>query len=187
MKKITRFEVFKRDNFKCQYCGKNPPDIILEVDHVIPKSKGGDDDINNLTTSCFDCNRGKKNIPLDVLPISIIENAKILKEQKKQTEYYYRYLDEINQQKEDILKSIGHYFFNKFQKTKRTHDRYIFAGSFKVSIKMFLKIFNKYQIMEAVDIAFNNMQRKNKLTESNVFSYACGILHNWKKQKCQTE
>ena len=57
--KKIRFEVFKRDNFKCQYCGKEAPEVILEADHINPKSKGGTDDMLNLITSCFDCNRGR--------------------------------------------------------------------------------------------------------------------------------
>ena len=57
--KKLRFEVFKRDKFTCQYCGRKSPDVILECDHVQPKSKGGEDVLLNLTTSCFDCNHGK--------------------------------------------------------------------------------------------------------------------------------
>lgn len=57
--KKIRFEVFKRDSFTCQYCGKMAPDIILEVDHIIPVTEGGKNEILNLVTSCFDCNRGK--------------------------------------------------------------------------------------------------------------------------------
>jgi 5-methylcytosine-specific restriction endonuclease McrA len=57
----TRFEIFKRDNFTCQYCGRKPPEIILEIDHITPISKGGDEDQINLITACFDCNRGKSN------------------------------------------------------------------------------------------------------------------------------
>lgn len=59
LSKKIRFEVFKRDNFTCRYCGKSAPDVVLEVDHIIPVSKGGTDDICNLATSCLDCNRGK--------------------------------------------------------------------------------------------------------------------------------
>lgn len=59
-----RFEVFKRDAFKCQYCGKAAPDVILRVDHVRPVSKGGDDDLLNLITACFECNAGKGAIEL---------------------------------------------------------------------------------------------------------------------------
>ena len=37
-----RFEVFKRDNFTCQYCGRKSPDVILHVDHIDPVKNGGD-------------------------------------------------------------------------------------------------------------------------------------------------
>lgn len=58
--KGKRFEIFKRDGFTCQYCGRRPPDVVLEVDHIHPQSKGGTDDDLNLITSCFDCNNGKR-------------------------------------------------------------------------------------------------------------------------------
>ena len=54
-----RFEIFKRDGFKCQYCGAYPPNVTLEVDHLTPVCAGGDNAETNLITSCFDCNRGK--------------------------------------------------------------------------------------------------------------------------------
>lgn len=50
--KKIRFEVFKRDEFTCTYCGQKPPAVVLEVDHVIPVARGGQDAIENLTTSC---------------------------------------------------------------------------------------------------------------------------------------
>jgi hypothetical protein len=63
--KKARFEVFKRDSFTCQYCGKAAPDVVLHVDHIDPVSKGGGNDILNLITSCADCNGGKGACPLD--------------------------------------------------------------------------------------------------------------------------
>lgn len=62
--KKLRFEVFKRDSFTCQYCGASAPDVLLEVDHLRPVSKDGDNDILNLVTSCQGCNRGKSNIEI---------------------------------------------------------------------------------------------------------------------------
>lgn len=59
IKKSVRFEVFKRDSFTCQYCGKAAPDVVLHVDHIKPVSKGGENDLLNLITSCADCNLGK--------------------------------------------------------------------------------------------------------------------------------
>jgi len=67
--KRLRFEVFKRDGFCCQYCGRRPPDVVLELDHIDPRVSGGSDDELNLITSCFDCNRGKADKKLgDVHP-----------------------------------------------------------------------------------------------------------------------
>lgn len=59
--KKTRFEVFKRDGFKCQYCGASAPDVLLEVDHIQPVSKAGKHDLLNFTTACKPCNLGKSN------------------------------------------------------------------------------------------------------------------------------
>lgn len=60
-----RFQVLKRDGFTCQYCGKQPRNgAILEVDHVLPVSRGGQTVMANLRTACKHCNSGKSNIPL---------------------------------------------------------------------------------------------------------------------------
>ncbi len=58
----TRANVFERDNYTCQMCGRTISDgVKLEIDHIIPVSKGGSDNMSNLQTLCFDCNRGKSN------------------------------------------------------------------------------------------------------------------------------
>ena len=85
--KKTRFEVFKRDSFKCCYCGKSAPEIVLEIDHIEPICKGGDNSIFNLITSCFDCNRGKKGIRLN--------DSEEIKKQKEE-------LDKLNIKKEQL-------------------------------------------------------------------------------------
>ncbi len=56
-----RFEIFKRDDFTCQYCGRNVKKhkVVLAVDHIFPKRKGGEDRLSNFITSCSDCNLGK--------------------------------------------------------------------------------------------------------------------------------
>lgn len=41
--KRVRFEVFKRDSFCCQYCGKSAPDVVLVIDHIDPVSNGAMD------------------------------------------------------------------------------------------------------------------------------------------------
>jgi hypothetical protein len=59
-----RFAVLKRDRFTCVKCGQSPAkgnDVELEIDHINPVSKGGDNDISNLQTLCKRCNQGKKD------------------------------------------------------------------------------------------------------------------------------
>jgi hypothetical protein len=57
-----RWQVFERDNFKCVACGKSAIDgAILHVDHILPRSKGGKDIMDNYQTLCHLCNIGKSN------------------------------------------------------------------------------------------------------------------------------
>lgn len=59
-----RFDVFKRDNFKCCICGASPAkdiNVELHIDHIIPWSKGGETEIDNLQTLCSRCNLGKSD------------------------------------------------------------------------------------------------------------------------------
>jgi len=57
-----RFDVLTRDGFRCRYCGVSVADgAVLHVDHVIPRSKGGTDRMDNLVTACFACNVGKSD------------------------------------------------------------------------------------------------------------------------------
>lgn len=63
--KRTRFEVLKRDNHTCRYCGATTPDATLTVDHVMPVALGGSDDPSNLVAACRDCNYGKASTSPD--------------------------------------------------------------------------------------------------------------------------
>lgn len=56
-----RYEVLRRDKFQCVLCGASGREAKLEVDHIIPVSRGGADDLSNLRCLCFKCNRGKCN------------------------------------------------------------------------------------------------------------------------------
>jgi hypothetical protein len=60
-----RFQVLKRDDFKCCACGKSPsafPGLHLHVDHIIAWSNGGETIFENLQTLCEHCNLGKSNV-----------------------------------------------------------------------------------------------------------------------------
>lgn len=57
----NRFKIFKRDGFRCRYCGAQPGEKQLHVDHVHPRSRGGTDDPLNLVTACRACNLSKRD------------------------------------------------------------------------------------------------------------------------------
>ncbi|WP_082100087.1 HNH endonuclease [Anaeromyxobacter sp. PSR-1] len=54
-----RFQVLRRDDFRCTYCGRKPPEVVLHIDHVEAFSSGGLTKLDNLRTACSDCNLGK--------------------------------------------------------------------------------------------------------------------------------
>lgn len=62
--KKLRFEILKRDKFKCVYCGRAAPDVVLHVDHVEPRKNGGTNSSLNLVAACAPCNQGKAAVPL---------------------------------------------------------------------------------------------------------------------------
>lgn len=87
IKKSVRFEVFKRDSFTCQYCGRQAPEAVLHIDHIDPIAKGGTNDILNLITACDSCNMGKG--------VRELSDDSVIMKQKGQ-------LDELNERREQL-------------------------------------------------------------------------------------
>lgn len=56
---LSRKNIIKRDGNKCQYCGKK--NVEMTIDHIIPKSRGGEDTWENLIAACVRCNNRKGN------------------------------------------------------------------------------------------------------------------------------
>jgi hypothetical protein len=86
--KKTRFDVFKRDLFTCQYCGAHPPGVLLHVDHIVAVASGGTNDKDNLTTACEPCNAGKGARALTVAPEPLAKKAKRVAESEEQLRGY---------------------------------------------------------------------------------------------------
>lgn len=63
--KLSRRAIYKRDEYKCQYCGKKAPKQVpmedLTIDHIFPKSQGGKTSWENIVIACSKCNRRKDN------------------------------------------------------------------------------------------------------------------------------
>jgi HNH endonuclease len=63
--KRLRYEVLRRDNYTCRYCGAKAPDVKITVDHVVPVALGGTDEPSNLVAACDACNDGKTSASPD--------------------------------------------------------------------------------------------------------------------------
>ena len=172
--KKLRFEIFKRDGFKCAYCGQHPPYVVLEIDHITPKSKKGSDDINNLITACFDCNRGKRDNFLSNIPSKLSENIAVIKEKESQYKEYQRYLNKIKLRvKKDIDYISGIY--------EEYYEKYTLTDNFKeTTLKHFLKILPREEVEDAMRFAL--LKCGNKCADGDYYNrdikYFCGICWN---------
>lgn len=75
--KRLRFEILRRDNHTCQYCGEKAPNVTLHVDHVKPKTLGGNDSPENLVAACKDCNTGKTSVSLEAPMVAAISERNL--------------------------------------------------------------------------------------------------------------
>jgi 5-methylcytosine-specific restriction endonuclease McrA len=72
----TRKNILARDDHQCQYCGNYFRESDLTIDHVIPKSKGGKNEWDNVVAACKACNQRKSDYLLENSPVSIIRKPK---------------------------------------------------------------------------------------------------------------
>lgn len=144
--KQLRFEVFKRDGFKCQYCGCSAPDVILHVDHIDPVSKGGDNDVMNLITSCQSCNLGKSDRVLSDQTMLEKQRRQLqeLNERREQMEMMLRWresLQEFNDEVVDVLVTT----INGLMTSSHVNETGI------ATIKKWLKKFTLAELLDAAE------------------------------------
>lgn len=106
--KSLRFEVFKRDSFTCQYCGRKAPDVLLEADHIEPVAKGGSNHILNLTTACKDCNAGKSDKRLSDSTVldKQREQLEALQERRDQIDMMFQWQKGLSALENDVLERL---------------------------------------------------------------------------------
>lgn len=145
MSKKVRFEVFKRDSFICQYCGQSAPDVILHVDHIQPVSKGGDNDIMNLVTSCQACNSGKSDRLLTDTTVIDKQKAQLdeLNEKRQQLEMMIEWRETLKGFDNGAAQKIATYFED--QTNFEVNDNGI------KNIIKWMKKFSYLEILEAID------------------------------------
>jgi len=161
-----RFDVFKRDNFTCQYCSRKPPKVPLECDHIVPVCKGGNNTIDNLITACFDCNRGKGGTELESIPETLVSKMERMILAKKQ---YKQYQNLLKKQKEIIDLEINQVVevFESF------FEGYTVTDKFRISIKNFISKLDVNEVSDSMEKACCVIYDRTE-----VLTYFCGICWN---------
>lgn len=178
--KKKRFSVFERDGFCCQYCGLTPPDVVLEVDHMVSKKDGGSDDLLNLTTACFDCNRGKSKKSIynpKKSKVNLKREIKNLEEKKGQLESYYLFI----QRKKELKNKELEVFENHWKRA--SGNRFTFNEHGLKSIARLKEIYPAVLIFEAMDISWG----REDIHDNDKFRFMCGVLKNLLLKKTDPE
>ena len=181
--KKKRFGIFKRDEFQCQYCGRTPPQVVLEVDHIHPIAEGGDDNEINLITSCFDCNRGKGKEPLTVVPELVKEKHKRKREAREQLDKYNDFLMDERSLVDGQIEELGTHWNNKCARNDAEMNRFIFGDSRSTSIRRFLRDLPFVEVLDSIDDAYEKVPAWPPSGDTRTWKYFCGIC--WKKIKSQ--
>lgn len=158
----TRFDVFKRDGFRCQYCGAHPPGALLHVDHIVPVATGGGDEQDNLVTACERCNLGKGPRLLSTAPAPLADRAAETAEREAQIRGYAEIMRDRRERVEaDCWAVVG---------TLYPAADVIESARFR-SIKMFVEKLGAPAVIEAAEIA----AERGPHSDDRLFKYFCGV------------
>lgn len=164
LSKKTRFEVFKRDIFTCQYCGAHPPGVLLHIDHLVAVAYGGTNDIDNLVTACEPCNLGKGARSLSAVPQSLADKAKAVAEREAQLQGYQAILEAKRSRQDDEMWRVADALESYSSELGMRRD-------WLSSISWFNERLGVYEVLAAADIA----RARNPLGGRKMFLYFCGI------------
>lgn len=171
--KKTRFEVFKRDSFKCQYCGRGAPDVLLHVDHINPVAAGGDNAIFNLITSCADCNLGKGARKITDESTIAKQKAQLdeLNERRLQLQFLMEWRNELNSIRIQALEYAVKHYEVTFNSTLTDAGKGILLHE--------IDQFGLTNILDAMDIT--SIRRQIRPNER--LRYMAGICWNKKREQ----
>lgn len=164
IRKSVRFEVFKRDNFTCQYCGAKSPDVVLHVDHINPVSKGGDNEIINLITSCEPCNLGKSDRLLSDSSVIDRQRAQLeeLNERREQLEMMLAWRDSLKSLDDDLVNEVA-------DRIAEYLPGFGINEAGKSHIRKWLKRFSLNEILDAAEIANSRMRAVPATEDAEAF------------------
>lgn len=167
--KKTRFEVFKRDKFTCQYCGRSAPEVVLNCDHIDPIANGGSNDVINLVTSCESCNAGKKDRLLtddSVIKLQIDQLAQ-LEERRQQLEMMMQWKNELLDVQEQAGELLAEFWSRLSGNTRSLTD---------IGKKHVCKLARQYSVDEVAEAMSNAIESYVKDGSNDQFQKAFDSL-----------
>ena len=173
--KSVRFEVFKRDKFTCQYCGESAPSVTLEVDHIVPVSKGGTDEIMNLITSCRDCNRGKAGKKLDDSSAVMVQKKQMdaMQERREQLEMMVQWRQALEQEIEIEIDAVDACF--------QANTEWEMSDKGRLRIRKLIREFGFNEVYTACEIAIDKYYKGTSHSWQDAFNKIGGICYNRRK------
>lgn len=177
--KSLRFEVFKRDKFTCQYCGLSAPEVILEVDHIKPVSKGGTNDILNLVTSCRDCNRGKTNKVLSDNSTVVVQKKRLdeMQERREQLEMMLEWREMLEYETNIEALSISSLL--------EDNTKWKLNENGLRTAKKLIRRFGFNEVYTACEIAIDRYYNGTESSWNTAWNKVGGICYNRKKARLQ--
>lgn len=169
--KKTRFEVLKRDKFTCQYCGRQAPDVVLNIDHITPIAKGGTNEITNLITSCFDCNSGKSDRELSDDAVVKKQKAQLdmIQERREQLEMMHEWQMQLT----DEMISVGDIVSDIIRKMTGVG----LTDSGKKDVSALVQQFGLAEVCDATRLAFSKYPTNNDAQIRFAFKKIGGICY----------
>lgn len=169
--KKMRFEVFKRDSFTCQYCGRHAPDVILECDHIKPVAEGGKNTLLNLVTSCMECNRGKGKRKLsDTAEVDKQFNElATLNERREQMNMMLKWREELANLTNDQIDAISDILCDE--------DRCL-TDYARNKVKILIKRFGFSEVLVAAEIAYDKYVIDKRRGVAYALDKMGGICYN---------
>lgn len=177
--KSLRFEVFKRDKFTCQYCGLSAPEVILEVDHIKPVSKGGTNDILNLVTSCRDCNRGKTNKVLSDNSTVVVQKKRLdeMQERREQIEMMLEWREMLDNETNIEALSISALLGN--------NTKWHLNENGLIDARKLIRRFGFNEVYTACEIAIDRYYNGTESSWYTAWNKVGGICYNRRKARLQ--
>lgn len=166
-----RFEIFKRDNFRCVYCGAGVlAGRPLHIDHVKPVALGGKSTPENLVTACLDCNGGKSARPLDAKRFEVSKVTPADLEYAEQIRAWLGTQRQASEAKGEVFSALEDEWAKRVGEPPRT---------LRSRLPNMVREFGYERLVEAFEIV-GAAREDRRVRRSEELQYLHGVLRRWR-------